>query len=658
MTRLVDAQGTDIPLLVPGTELLGEFEGAGLSDPVFLARRPDGTMAQLSLLLHLVLSSIDGRRDLEEIANQVTLAYGRRLDGSDVAYVVENKLRPLGLIQGLSAEGGQPEGAPRPLTGLTVRGAVLPPGPVGAIARLLAPLFATPVVAVFLAAFLAADIWIFSSEELAFDDLIRESLFSTGSLLTLYGLMILSMFLHELGHASAISYGGGKPGPIGAGLYLLWPAFYTDVTDSYRLPRAARIRTDLGGLYFNVVFTVAVAAAFALTGSRLLILLVVLQHILMAVQLLPLLRLDGYYLLTDLLGVPDLFARVRPVLASMIPGRPLHPRAAELHRWARVTLTVWSLAMLAASVAGLVLFGLRFRSWFGMITESIRFHWALVPAAWEGGDIGLAVVGLLQLLLVALPLVALSALVWKLTIVLGRRIAHRGTSVVQLEMAGLEVKGLSTAPRGFDRRQVQAVVKALGEKIEQKENAIQDLRQELEEERGRASQACSDLGDQVGDVFARAVRQARIIREGAESDAAAVRQAAQHERTMALEAVQAERDALRREHHERMALLEARGRELAGTNLLLRKRLEMAAREIANMIESIGSMTGSYTERSQESSGEDEATSAKVVSNSGGPEVAEQCSSSSGLIGQPVLGLALSMRSSRSLAKSETEVGG
>ena len=43
---------------------------------------------------------------------------------------------------------------------------------------------------------------------------------------------------------------------MGAGLYLVWPAFYTDVTDSYRLDRGGRIRTDLGGLYFNAIVVV------------------------------------------------------------------------------------------------------------------------------------------------------------------------------------------------------------------------------------------------------------------------------------------------------------------------------------------------------------------------------------------------------------------
>ena len=49
---------------------------------------------------------------------------------------------------------------------------------------------------------------------------------------------------------------------MGVGIYLVWPAFYTDVTDSYRLPRAARLRTDLGGLYFNAIVAVATFGAW------------------------------------------------------------------------------------------------------------------------------------------------------------------------------------------------------------------------------------------------------------------------------------------------------------------------------------------------------------------------------------------------------------
>jgi putative peptide zinc metalloprotease protein len=54
-------------------------------------------------------------------------------------------------------------------------------------------------------------------------------------------------------------------------------------------------------------------------------------------------RLDGYYILSDLIGVPDLFSRMGPVLASIIPGRANHPRVQELKPWVRRMITLWVL---------------------------------------------------------------------------------------------------------------------------------------------------------------------------------------------------------------------------------------------------------------------------------------------------------------------------
>ena len=53
-------------------------------------------------------------------------------------------------------------------------------------------------------------------------------------------------------------------------------------------------------------------------------------------QLLPFVRFDGYFILSDLVGVPDLFARIAPVLAQPPgPGAPADPRVTALRRPAR-----------------------------------------------------------------------------------------------------------------------------------------------------------------------------------------------------------------------------------------------------------------------------------------------------------------------------------
>ena len=53
------------------------------------------------------------------------------------------------------------------------------------------------------------------------------------------------------------------------------------------------------------------------------------------------LRLDGYYVLSDLVGVPDLFRRVGPVLRSSLPFREPEPSVAQLKPWVRRVVAGW-----------------------------------------------------------------------------------------------------------------------------------------------------------------------------------------------------------------------------------------------------------------------------------------------------------------------------
>ena len=111
-----------------------------------------------------------------------------------------------------------------------------------------------------------------------------------------------------------------------------------NVTDSYLLSRAGRLRTDLGGLYFNAAFMLAPAGLYAATSDRVLLLVIAATHLEMLEQLLPFVRFDGYFILTDLAGVPDLFA--------------LTTAAAAGHRYALAALDAIGVASVALSLAG------------------------------------------------------------------------------------------------------------------------------------------------------------------------------------------------------------------------------------------------------------------------------------------------------------------
>jgi putative peptide zinc metalloprotease protein len=98
-------------------------------------------------------------------------------------------------------------------------------------------------------------------------------------------------------------------------------------------------------VYFNVIFMLGLAGCYALTANQVVLLTIAITHLEMLEQLLPFVRFDGYFILSDLIGVPDLFARVVPVLGTIF-ARGRHTRVAALRRPARRMITAWVLCVI------------------------------------------------------------------------------------------------------------------------------------------------------------------------------------------------------------------------------------------------------------------------------------------------------------------------
>jgi putative peptide zinc metalloprotease protein len=322
-----------------GLELLGETQGSGYVESTFLVRREDGQVVQLSQLLYVTLEHLDGR-PAAAVAEQVSAAVGRGLTAEGVDFLVEHKLGPLGLVAAdTPSDTDSAPSAPDAVLTLAGRRTLVPAGPVDRLARLLRPLFWSVTVVLVVEAAVAGDWAVFARHDVGAD--VTTVLTHPAQMLVVLGLMVSSMLFHEVGHATGARYGGARPGVIGMGLYVVWPAFYTDVTDAYRLNRAGRLRTDLGGVYFNLVFLVALLGLYEWTGAPVLVMAAILTHLEILQQLLPIVRLDGYFIMGDLVGVPDLFRWVKPILTSFLPGHWHDPQVRRLRGWVRWAVTGW-----------------------------------------------------------------------------------------------------------------------------------------------------------------------------------------------------------------------------------------------------------------------------------------------------------------------------
>jgi putative peptide zinc metalloprotease protein len=131
-----------------------------------------------------------------------------------------------------------------------------------------------------------------------------------------FGLALaVTKILHEMGHALAAKRFGCRVHSMGVAFLVMVPVLYTDVTDVWRLPRR-RDRMIVGAAGMAVELSIAAAATLLWTllpdgaaRSAVFFLAAVSWVMTLAININPLMRFDGYYLLSDLIGVRNLQSR-------------------------------------------------------------------------------------------------------------------------------------------------------------------------------------------------------------------------------------------------------------------------------------------------------------------------------------------------------------
>jgi putative peptide zinc metalloprotease protein len=359
-------------------------------------------MVQLGPLMYALLEAIDGERDEPALAAAMSERLGRRVEPAHVGRLAE-KAAAQGLLRG-----SEEQAPPRLNPLLALRWKVLVTDP-KVTTRITAPfthLFRSWLVVPVLAGFAAVFWFVLIHKGVA--SATAQAFGRPELLLLVLVLGIASAALHEIGHAAACRFGGGRPGGMGAGIYMVWPAFYTDVTDAYRLPRRARLRTDLGGIYFNAVIAVVTLGVWLALRADALLLLVALQVLEMAKNLSPVIRSDGYHILSDATGVPDLYAHIGPTLRRLLPWRR-HERSALTGR-ARALVTAWVLivvpVLLSMSLSAILL--------FPKLAASTWESGSHIASAIPGQGVVAVLASIVRLFALVLPVIGVTLMVQRL----------------------------------------------------------------------------------------------------------------------------------------------------------------------------------------------------------------------------------------------------
>lgn len=310
---------SEVPSLAEGIQLL-PFDSSSL-EKRYLLVRPDGRRWHVSEYLAAIVRSIDGTRPTHEIAELVAAEIGRPVQASDIERALSGFLTANSILRHSSADGGNVSANPvtKPKASTTFRVRLIWGRPLRLITGCLTWLFSGPLAWPVAAVVVGFQIiwslvhmrWISIALHMSWaPDLV-------GILLMLFA----SMLLHEFGHASACRAFGAKEGEIGFAVYLVFPVFYCDVTDAWKLTRRQRTALDLAGLYLQGIFASALLVIFSVTHRDLYLFTFLAISASYIPNLNPFLKMDGYWFLSDMLGVANLSSRrgelLRGNLSSM-----------------------------------------------------------------------------------------------------------------------------------------------------------------------------------------------------------------------------------------------------------------------------------------------------------------------------------------------------
>ncbi len=271
-----------------------------------------------------LVREFDGNRTIGEAIDAFLEHRPGRYQKEWLERLVESSLLPKGiLIYAHQDPGGVAVSSQPKRAFLFIKLPIIKPNVVDPIARRLGFMFRREALIAGLILFVASHAYVYGV-------LIREAHVSFNELNTLavIALMWLSTagtIFHEFGHASAAAHYGCRKMTIGWGLYLIYTVLWTNVSDAWKLPRRQRAVVDIGGVYFESIFLLIMLGLYLYTGQVVFLFSFVFIDMSIAKTFNPFLRMDGYWLMSDLFGIVNLRTQqavwLRGIAARALGGR-------------------------------------------------------------------------------------------------------------------------------------------------------------------------------------------------------------------------------------------------------------------------------------------------------------------------------------------------
>lgn len=204
-----------------------------------------------------------------------------------------------------------------------------------------------------------------------------------------YGVaLLLAKTVHEMGHALVATRYGVRVAHMGVAFLVMFPMLYTDTGESWRLPSSRqRLAIASAGIGIELALAGICTLLWSLTPdgalrNGLFFLATTSWVMTLAINASPFMRFDGYFILSDLLDMPNLHQRsgalarvwLRRVLLGWNDPWPEHQAPGRRRALIAFALTTWVYRLVVFLGIALMVY-LFFFKVLGIVLMLLEIHW-------------------------------------------------------------------------------------------------------------------------------------------------------------------------------------------------------------------------------------------------------------------------------------------
>ena len=329
MQRELDLSKFPTPRL--RADLVLSSSGPGAGSNLTIKDPQSGRFYRFGPAEAFILEQFDGGADLQQIRQKVIRKFKANLDTTTLARFVVS-LETRGLLQFEGAD--RPAGEPKPRS---LKGSLLylryplhnPDRRLINLNRRLGWLFTRPFLWASAAVVLVAiGVFIANLAEIK-GDIFRA--LDVSLILPAWLVILVTTVGHEYAHGLTCKHFGGEVREMGVMLLFFQPALYADVSDCWLFPeKYKRIAVTLAGTLFEFVLWALAVLIWRIAAPEtklnlLALIIIATSGVRLFLNLNPLIKLDGYYALSDWLEIPNLRSKAISYVRSRIrhPGAPI-----------------------------------------------------------------------------------------------------------------------------------------------------------------------------------------------------------------------------------------------------------------------------------------------------------------------------------------------